>query len=711
MVGETLKGPGYLASVDDVYMFSPTLVMDVRYGFNRLAVGHTPDRSGVSPSMLGFSGTTESQLTGALTSWPYVSVAGLAPLGGETEDKLYGQSHSLMLNFAKQRGSHNLKFGADIRSYSNFQTIYGQDAGYFAFSTAYTQGPLDNSPASPGSIGQGLASMLLGIPTGGEIDRNADSAATSTYWAFFLQDNWRVSSKLTADLGLRWEYFGPTTERFNRSARGFDFNYVQPINGAAQAAYALQPDPSLPTDQFKLTGGLNYAGMNGQPRLLYDRTFNNFAPRVGFAYQVTKNTVARGGFGIYPIDIGVPWEGNTGSVVGLYPVGFSQITSLVPSLDNGQTYVATLGQPFPNGVLQPTGSALGPQTFLGKSISFQNTDTRTPYNMNWSFNIQRLMPGGFVLQVGYVGSKAIKLPIARNIDGLPDQYLSTSSVRDQTTINHLTANIPNPMAGLLAGTSLNGGTIPRAGLLAAYPEFAGITMWDYQGVSQFNSLQVQAERRLANGFTLMGAYTYSKMLQATSYLNAADPRPDRYLSPNDFTHMGRISSLYDFPFGHGRKYLATTNRFTDGIVGGWTLGAIWILTSGPPVMFSNPLLLPGMTAKNVPLPKNQRTLTRWFNTAAFDTNSADQLAYNDVTLSPYLGVRGDYETELDASLLKRFIVKERYAFELRGEFLNAPNHPTDFSPPNVSPTSPAFGRVTAMGSTGRVVQVMLKAEF
>jgi len=710
-VGESLKGPGYQATVDDVYMLSPTLIMNMRYNFNRLAVGHWPDRLGFSPSALGFPPSTVSQLTEVLTAFPDINVSGITRLGGENITTLYGQNHSGMVNFTKQSGPHSFKFGVDARSFTNFQYIPTKATGQFSFSTTYTKGPLDNSTASPGSMGQALASLFLGIPTGGGIDRNTSSAATSTYWALFFHDNWRVSRKLTVDLGLRWEYEGPVTERFSRSARGFDFNYVQPINDAARAAYALHPDAALPLAQFNLRGGLTFAGVNGQSRLLYDRAFLNFAPRAGFAYQMGRNTVVRGGFGVYPIALGVPAQGSTGSVVGLYPYGYSQTTSLISSLDNGRTYIASLAQPFPTGIQRPAGNTRGAQTYLGQSISFNDTDTRTPYSMRWSMNIQRLLPGDWLVEAGYVGSKSLKLTVSRNMDAIPAQYLSTSAVRDQTLINYMTANIPNPMANLLPGTSLNGATIARAGLLVPYPEFAGISMLTYQGSSWYNSAQLRAERRMKKGFTIIGVYTFSKLLQTTDFLNAGDPRPSQYVAPNDCPHVAHISGVYDFPFGRGRAFLPGASPVLNSIVGGWTIGAIWSIVSGPPVMFSNPLLLPGMTAADVVLPKDQRTLTRWFNTAAFDTKPANQLSYNRVSLSPYLGVRGDYETQLDVSMLKKFRVKERYNFQLRGEFINLPNHPTFFAPPDATPTSTAFGTVTAMKGTARVVQIMLKVEF
>jgi hypothetical protein len=206
-----------------------------------------------------------------------------------------------------------------------------------------------------------------------------------------------------------------------------------------------------------------YAGVGGTPRGLWDGSAKGFAPRFGFAYQALPKVVLRGGFGIYPIAKGVAGQHFA------IQSGFDQNTQLVPTLDNGQTIIANLANPYPNGILPAPGSSLGAATFLGRALSFYNPADRIPYTMQWSFNTQTMLPGQFLLEVGYLGTRSLKLMIPRELDAIPNQFLSTSPVRDQKTIDFLTANVPNPFAGLLPGTSLNGNTIPRNQLLRAYP--------------------------------------------------------------------------------------------------------------------------------------------------------------------------------------------------------------------------------------------------
>jgi hypothetical protein len=506
---------------------------------------------------------------------------------------------------------------------------------------------------------------------------------------------------------MRWEYEGPVTERFNRAVRGFNPTASLPIAAAAQAQYAANPDPSLPASQFKVQGGLLYANVGGVSSLFWDRSLGhfpgNFAPRVGFAYHAASRIVFRGGFGIFPIEIGQPAQNRA------ILTGFSQTTSLVPTLDNGQTFVATLANPFPSGVLQPTGSSLGAATFLGKAISFYNPIARTPYSMQWSFNTQFMLPGEVVLETGYRGSKAVDLFFNRSTDGLPNQYLSTSPVRDQATINFLTTNVPNPFAGLLPGTSLNGGTIPRNQLLLPYPQFASVTMQDYQGYSWYHSLQFRLERRFSKGFTVLAAYAFSKEMDATSYLNAADPLPYRSISLNDRPHNLAISGIYELPIGQGKYFARNANRAVNALIGGWQTGAVFHYNSGQPLGFGNALFAGNV--KDIPLSRDQRTVAHWFNTSGFVTSSAQQLSFNLQTFpSLFSGIRSAPANQWDISVLKNTRVWERCNLQLRLEALNALNHP-NFATPNTTPTSSAFGTVTSTYGTPRILQMGIKVTF
>jgi hypothetical protein len=704
-IGENWAGPARQLAVDDVYTISPTLVFNIRYGLNRYAGAHFPQYVGFDPATLGFSGTTEAQLTAIDKFFPTVAISGLQSLAGESTDIENSTNHSLFASLIKNHGNHSLKLGVDIRSYQLNQFSPGHASGTFTFDTTYTRGPLDNATSSPSGIGQGLAAFLLGIPTSGGVDRNDNQALTSNYVAWFLHDNWRITRRLTLDLGIRWEYQSPETERYNRTVNGFDPSAQLTVTAKVQSNYAANPDTALAASQFQVRGGLLFAGASGQSRQLWGATAGAWAPRFGFAYQAKKNLVVRGGFGIYPIQIGVP--GGNRSIQS----GYNQTTNLVPTLDSGQTFIANLTTPFPSGVLSATGNSLGVNTFVGQSISFYNPNTPTSYTMLWNFGLQYELPGHILFEGAYVANKAVKLQLARSINALPDSYLSKSPARDQTVINYLTANVPNPFAGLLPGTSLNGSSIARSGLLVPFPQFSGVSMTDYQGYSSYNSLQLRLEKRMSKGATLQVAYTFSKLLEAMTYLNAGDSAPSRYISPLDRPENLSLSGLYELPFGKSKPFLSNLGGFGNRVVSGWELGIIYHLTSGGPISFGN-IFFNG-DLHDIPLPAGQRTVDRWFNVnAGFVTAAAAQPGNNLRILSPYFsGVRAGIVNTWDMNVSKQIPIREQMRVEIRGEFLNLFNHPYGWAPPNTTPTSSAFGVVTTMYGDPRIIQLGVKFRF
>jgi hypothetical protein len=702
-VGQVYLGKTRQFSLDDVYVFSPSLVMNVRYGYIRYAGLSSPRRLGYDPSELGFSSGVVSLFKGLELS-PNVNISGLTSIGTEQWAGKNNDIHALFVGFNKQQNNHNFKFGADVRAYRDNDKTWGNVNGSYTFGTAYTQGPFDNSPSSPNGMGQGLAAFLLDQPTSGYVDNNDSQAIQSTYWALYFHDNWRAARNLTIDLGLRWEYTSPLTERFDRSVRGFDPGASQPIAAQALANYAANPDVGLPLNQLQIKGGLLYAGVNGVPRELWDRTAGTFVPRIGFAYSATKRLVWRSGFGLYPISIGQSLQNRA------ITTGFDQQTSLIPTTDNGQHYLANLANPFPDGILSAPGASLGAQTYLGRSISFYDPRAQNPYVMHWSSNVQVLLPARMLLEVGYVGSKAVKLQTTENVNALPNQYLSTSPVRDQATINYLTAQVRNPFAGLLPGTSLNGSTIARSQLLVPYPQFTGVTMTNYQGYSWYHSLQARLERRMSKGFTVIGGYTWSKTMDAISFLNAGDPLPYRGISQNDRPQHLNASAIVELPLGRGRALLGSSGRVLDAVIGGWKVGTMWQFNSGQPLGFGNAIFTGNI--KDIALPADQQTPQRWFNINGFNRNSSQQLASNLITLSPlFAGIRSDVYNQWDANLMKDFQIHEQHTFQFRAEFLNVFNHPTGFAPPNTSPTSTAFGTVSSQYGWPRTIQLGLKYLF
>jgi hypothetical protein len=714
-VGENFVSWTRAGAFDDVITLTPTTVLNFRYGYSRFQSGHVPRKTGFDVTQLGFPAQTVQQLQAQVLQFPTVNISGLTGLGREGQDVSNNDVHSIFAGVSRQQGNHALKVGLDItQSRVNIAVLNGP-GGTFTFDTTYTRGPVDNSAGSPGGVGQGLAALLLGLPSTGSVSQVASQAIQSTNYAIYIQDNWRATRKLTFDLGLRWEYEQPYSERYNRSVRGFNPGAALPIAGAAQAAYAANPDPALPVNQFRVQGGLLFAGVGGVSNQFWDAS-GKFAPRFGFAYHVHPKIVLRGGFGIFPFARGYNPSLTAQSFA--IQTGFSQSTALVPTLDNGLNFVANLAAPFPSGITPPSGSSQGAATFLGQAISYYNPAYPTPYTTQWNFNIQNMLPGQFLLEVGYTGTHSIRQPLQRSMDAIPNQYLSASPTRDQSTINYLTAQIPNPFAGLLPGTGLNTATIARNQLLLPLPQFTGVTMNDYQGFSRYNALQVRVERRFSAGFTLLSGYTFSKNIAAENYyawasgayINAGDPTPTRAIAGIDQTHMFTITAIYELPFGKGKPLLNNISRLANAFVGGWQLSGVETVHSGVPLAFGNVLFTGNI--KDIAIPGSQQKPEHWFNTSGFVTNPAQQLAFNLRTFPIRLSnVRTGHYNSQDISLLKNITIHERHHFQYRFEVYNAFNHPTAFTSAVTDPTSSAFGQVTDMWSLARQLQMGVKYLF
>jgi hypothetical protein len=708
--GDITDRTGYGFVVDDVYVVSPSLLVNLRYGltYENPRVGRFSQ--GFDLTSVGFQKSLVDEIAGKIgtagIAFPQIVVDGggytnLGADGGNSRSVYY---QTFTGTVSRITGNHSLRTGAEFRLLRENGYNFGNVAPRIEFGNGWTRGPLDTSTAAP--IGQGLASLLLGFPTGGAISNNASRAEQSTFYSLFFQDDWRLTPKVTVNLGLRWEYEGPTTERFNRSIRGFDFTTPNPIAAAAQAAYARAPIPEVTPSAFRTLGGLTFPGVGGVARGLWAGDRNNFAPRVSIAWQVTRNTALRLGYGIFFDVSGVDRNDvNQG--------GFNQPTSLIPSLDNGLIFRATLANPFPDGIQVPTGAADGLRTFLGRGVSYFEESSVNPYMQRWALSVQRELPGRILMQTAYVGNRGTKMSVSREWNAVPRLYLSTSPVRDQATIDYLGAQVTNPFALIaeFAGSGLAGVRTARSQLLRPYPHFTSVATNVPTGYSWYHSLQLHAERRFANGFTFQTSWTWSKLMEAISYLNDTDPTPERCISDQDFPHRLSASGIYELPVGRGKRFGRGWKGFLDGALGGWQLQGTYEGQSGPALGFGNAIFSGSLA--DIPLPVGERSVERWFNAdAGFERASNRQLNNNIRTLpSRFSGVRADGINNFDLSVFKYFRITERFRAQFRLESFNALNHP-QFSAPNTTPASTAFGTITAESGHGqRQVTLALKILF
>ena len=679
--------PGF--AFDDTFTLNPTTILNFRYGFSRFTISSQADNFGFDVTKLGLPASFTSQI--AVPAIPEFDIAGYTSLSAANKFNRFAEdAHTIRASVIKVVGRLTTYAGGEHRLLRSNNGSRGAAAsGLFAFDSSFTRGP--NPQVASTTAGSGLASFLLGLGSSGRIDTNAATAEQAPYTGFYVQNDFRVSNRLTLNFGLRYEWEGAYTERYNRLNRGFDTTTPESIAAQAQANYAANSIAETPVSQFQVRGGLGFAGENGQPRAATNLDRNNFAPRVGFAWSLNEKTVLRAGFGYF--------YGPT-TILSETRQGFSQSTPFVGTIDGGLTSVNIIANPFPNGLLAPTGSSLGLLTQVGQSVSFIPLDRQQPVSRQYQVGIQREIRGHILVEAAYAGSSSKDLPINHQLDGIPAAIQSAArNTFIQTGRNILNDSVPNPFFGLTSGP-LSGRTTTRGQLVRPFPQFTSISeINESSGSSRYDSLQVKANKRFSAGVRFLAAYTFAKQLDRFLFLNDQDTQLTRELNDSDIPHHFVFSSIYELPFGPGKKFLSGVGRFAGKVIGGWQLNGVYTLQSGIPLDISGAESL-GVSAR---LSGDARTMNRWFDTSAFRQRQTLELAAT-VRLPD---VRSARKNNADLSIFKNTNLSEHIRLQFRVEAFNAFNHP-EWSSPNTTFGNANFGRVTSTNTFARQLQFGLK---
>jgi hypothetical protein len=722
--GEWFQFLSRAGGIDYVNTLNASTLLNLKYGYNRFVRSSdgNPESYGMDLTTLGFPSRMNDYTSQDIRRFPGINFTSAAYIGTRHDNFIRPiDTHVFAAHITKMKSTHAIRGGMEFRAYRENQRDWINDVtARFDFSTTWTKAN-SNASGAPNGLGQSMAAFLLGLPDASSYMNRQDSyAEQSPSWGIYVQDDWRVNKRLTLNLGLRWEYEGALTERYDRSVRGFDPSYTQPFEAAAVATYTTVYNAAAGTANallvapadFKVRGGLNFANVNGSPRGLYETPKTNFLPQIGLAFKINDKTVLRTGYGINYGFLGQ----RRGDVV---QSGYSVNTNLIPTLDNGLTWNETLSDPYKNGPVMPYGNTQGPQTFVGQAITYFYEKPKQVYNQRWSLNMQRELPGGWYMDVGYVGTRGTHIEINRNFNATPIQYLSKSPTRDQNWIAYLNGTVANPFYGLLPVTTTIGGskTISRERLLRAFPEFDTVNSTTYQGYSWYHSLQASFQKRFSKGYTLLASYTWSKFMQATEFLNAADPLPTETISDMDTPHRLSVTGIWELPFGSGRHF-GTSNQVLDRIIGGWQVNANYQTQSARPMSAWGNYIYYGNNLKDLNLGKDA-TPDKWFNNVIYNPKKADgtlvwptlpesnvgferrttsdangQLSQNVRTFPLRMSfLRTDLVNNVDFSLLKNTTIREGMKIQFRLELLNAFNHP-NFSQPALDPTSSNFGKIT-----------------
>ena len=691
---------------------------------NRATITRYVNRQFVSqsadPSQYGFPEQLTVNSVYGVKNFPSLYLDGYQGLvtdaAGLTTETDTQYSYSSMVT--KITGGHNLRFGGEMRWYLNNFFQPGNPSGEYDFSAGSTaQSVFDPNTDEQGN---GLASMLLGAMSSGSVHVSPSVANKSSQYGFFVQDDWRITPKLTLNLGLRYEFAIPYAERFNRN------------QFTCQSCDSGITVPTLGEFTGRKIFGTTVLATSDMRHSKMDR--NNIAPRFGFAYALAPKTVLRGGAGIYyGLSYSTNWQ--------YAGAAWQNDVFMSPSQDSGVTQYASVENPFPTGFNPPAGNRYGALSNWGyANYNHAGMQDRQAEIYQWNFGLQRELPGGIMLEANYSANRSTHLPWKKN-----PQNANTLPAADRLKYGTagLAQQVANPFRYLFTGSNAvftgstdsvyNNSTIPRRNILRKYPQFDGYfgDFPPFAASSFYNSLQVRFEKRTSHGLTFNGAYTFSKYLstsdEGANYwvgkLSQGEPQDlnnlslEKSISANDTPHRLALATAYELPVGRGHQFGGSMNRVFDGILGGWKLNSFVTLQSGQPihVQTNTQRLFGGVQRPNINGdPRSTYTIKdvvdgtgRFFNASAF-SDPADQ---TPGTATRYLSnARLSGIRNVDFGIGKSFSIKEGMFLEVRGEFFNATNTPR-FGFPNANFGNTNFGRITTQSNSSRRGQIGARFVF
>jgi len=637
------------------------------------------------------------------------------------------------------KGRHVFKFGGEQRIFFNNFHQPNPPTGFFHFAQSVTEQIVGGGNSDQGNS---FASLLLGY---GDTDSfyaiNPSVANKSKETAFYFQDDWKVNSKLTVNLGLRYEWSTPYTERQNK---------IQFSNFSGDSGIAVPIDvPGILSTDANLLGTTIFAG--GDHRNMgVDR--NNWAPRLGFAYALNPNTVLRGGAGVYyGLSVATNFQ-FTGTAFGnSSPIRFTK--------DNFQTRFATLANPFPDGLPLPQDQTYGPLALWGlpNNNSLDTAEARNAEIYQWNLGVQHMFFGQIVIGVDYSASRSTHLPFS-SFSGTANRNFLPSAIRQQIVAGNetdcatqglgpsdcLNLQVTNPFQSLFTGPSAifneptsiyNDDTIPLINLLRPFPQFdgpfSGLTR--LSATSFYNSMQIRFQKRASHYISFEGNYTLAKSTDnssagansfITDLLSAGNPqvlddlRAEHGISANDATHRLALATIAEIPVGRGRWIGHDMNRVLDAIAGGWSISTIVTFQSGTPLALAladarladgsqRPDLVCSQLSTGISYHQAAATGQPILNASCF-ADPGDQIPGNAPRYFSNLRSNGIHNADLSFS--KEFAIREGMKLQLRGEFFNFTNTPR-FAAPDTFLGDSTFGMVTSTLVSPRHTQIGVRFEF
>ena len=750
-------GPGWtnahLFAINHTHTFSPTLLLNVTLGFTR-GVWHIDayNPHGVNDPLgkLGFPSYLQSN---GFKGVPAIYVNTYANNGGtSTGTDPYGNyrlgqdTGQLSATLDKVHGQHELKFGFDGRLHQMNYIQTNAPVGIFSFDesgSAACPGVNDPNYGNTGIAwcgGDSFASFLMGTMNSNSYYEIQFRPATENFqYGFFGQDNWKVTPKLTLNLGLRYDVTLPRTDRDNRQ-NWFNPTVTSPLGGGSLS----YPDPvSGQSVTLPLQGGEVFVTPNQRTNYVTD--WHDFQPRFGFAYQFVPKMVVRGGYGIY---YGQSRSGVTG-VVPYGSQGFNQYTNVINTYQNGGAVpYLHMSNPYPNGLTQPAGNSLGLLNDIGYNANGPlrtASANQTPYDQSWSLGVERELRGNVVVNAEYIGKKGTHLPFSGSnyidhlgpwVEGLPaagpDPNLGPCQVMSIACLN---TYVNNPLATVISdpNSGLSSPQVQYTQLLIPYPQFTGVSIEPRLiGASIYHGLQLSAEKRYSNGLQFLVTYVYSKSIDNSSqaddnvtwlgsFTSLQDPNKpwlERSLSTFDIPHVLQFSYTYDLPFGRNRALLGNMPRWAEAVIGGWKTNGVWRIADGRPLTFTladgNPIPTYGAMRPNISGTPKRNHGSDWVDNYFADTTIFSRPPDFTLGNAPRaLGsIRSPWSWTTNLSLAKQFPIREEMFVEVRLEARNAFNHPVFGTPDTTVDDTGNFGKIFSQSGNGpREMQLAVKFNF
>ena len=750
------RRPQVLA-LNNTWVVNDASVLSLRFGLTRF-----PDNNTLSipfdPTTLGFSTNFTNNIT--VPKFPGVRLTGYDALASQTlgainPTQINWKSTSANAAYSRFFGAHTVKLGGDFRKIGVDSYLSGDSSGFFYFDNEFTSANNSNSNATSGNA---VASFLLGYPSANSGNTSDFSISTplnlyTYYFGGYAQDDWRVNSKFTMNYGIRLEHETGLAEQNNNFTVGFN-----PSATSALSSVTIPADSVAGTPARTVQGGLMYAGVNGNPTTQGNPPKIKASPRVGIVYSFDTNTVLRSGYGIYWAPYNYPAVSTTTSNYG--QVGYTQNTLVQ---QNPTTPNVTLTNPFPNGVLQPSGNSAGYLSGLNGNISFVDQNRSAPRVQQWSTDVQHELGGGMAITATYMGARGDHLPlggsndVAININQLDPKYLALGSAALNAALPNPFFGNPNVPASLSTPT-----TLTRARLLSPYPQF--VQVQDRQvteGRNLYNAGVFELTKRVSHGWGGRFSYTYSVLkdnqFAETNFYSAVqsglpmnnynyvasapacaagqqfttacyDPNSEWGYGILDVPHRIIIAPIFELPFGKGRAY-ANKGGWEDYVIGGWTIASVTTWQSGFPLnvgqsnpntilgggIGARPNLTPGVdlaTAGSYEdrLASADHPTATWINPAAFSLTPFGSFGNTPRTITD---LRTPTQFNTDANFQKNFPFGGSKVLQVKLEVLNLFNRPTVRALQGNSTFAPgnSFGQTNLQSGFMRIMQFMVRFSF